>query len=375
MIITSVASMIDQFNLPNIQQLQSMGYEVTVITDFDEPGNMSKEKAHILLENLKDKGIKTYNVSMSRYPIHKKNYSAFKEIKQIISETKFDIIHCQSPVGGAIGRLAAHHSRKLGTKVIYTGHGFHFYKGAPLKNWLLYFPVEKILSYYTDRMLTINKEDYNFAKRYLNSKKTIYVPGVGIDTNKIKKIKRNSIKRAELGLEENDFVILSVGELNDNKNHQIVIKSIAKLDNSNIHYIICGKGDNKKELMNLSLKLGISDQIHILGFRTDVSELYKISNLFILPSKREGLSVALMEAMASGLPIICSNIRGNVDLIDQNLGGMLFDHSDISDLAIKINQLVINQNLRKTYGEYNVRKVEKFDLESVLRIMHSVYSY
>ncbi|MEM5568758.1 glycosyltransferase family 4 protein [Aerococcus viridans] len=373
MIITSVASMIDQFNLPNIQLLQSMGYEVTVITDFDEPGNMAKEKAQILLENLKDKSIKVYNISMSRYPFHKKNYSAFKKIKQIISETKFDIIHCQSPVGGFIGRLAAIHSRKIGTKVIYTGHGFHFYKGAPLRNWLLFYPVERFLANYTDTLITINEEDF-YRARDFNVGHLEYVRGVGIDLNKIKINKEKVYKlKHDLEITGKNFVLCSVGELNHNKNHSIVFEALNQIKNKNIKYLIIGSGELEKELMMEVKRLELENQVIFLGFRDDIYELLSLSDVFVFPSFREGLSKALMEAMAVGKPVIASNIRGNKDLINNDEGGLLFDPKNAIQLSESIMKMLNDESFRNNASAINMKKIKLCSLDNILERMSEIY--
>lgn len=264
-------------------------------------------------------GCKVYHIGCVRSPLSKSNLEAVKELKKIVSENHYDIVHCHTPVAGVCTRLACKSFRKNGLKVIYTAHGFHFYQGAPLKNWLVYYPIEKYCSRFTDVLITINQEDYALAKKKMKAKKTEYVPGVGIDVDKFRNtVVDRTAKRKELGIPENAFLLLSVGELNANKNHQIVIRALAQLNDSNIHYMIAGKGDLHDELIDLANRLGVSEQVHLLGYRKDVAELYKTADVYCLPSIREGLNVSVMEAMASGLPVICSCIRGNTDLISKD---------------------------------------------------------
>ena len=237
-----------------------------------------------------------------------------------------------------IGRLAAH---KIKTKINYTTHGFHFYKGAPLKNWLLYYPVERFLSRWTDVLVLINKEDFERAKKAFHAKRTEYLPGVGIDLKRFETNEELRIqKRAELGLKTGDIMLFSVGELNDNKNHGIVIRTIANLNHPNIHYYVCGKGDWQESYEEMIRKLGVQDRVHIMGYQEDVVSFYQAADIFVLPSKREGLSVALMEAMASGKPVICADIRGNRELIDNKKGGYIIKKNTEGEYVCALQKLL-----------------------------------
>lgn len=273
-------------------------------------------------------GCRVYPVSCTRQVACTGNLRAARELREVVRRNGYDIVHCHTPVAAACARIACRGLRKNGVKVVYTAHGFHFYKGAPLKNWLFYYPVEKVLSYWTDCLVTINKEDYRRAQKKFHAKRTEYVPGVGIDLKKfcvpdfVQDIDGTHIpymlwrkkKREEFGLVSEDFVIVSVGELNANKNHKVVIEAVARLKNKKIKYLICGKGGLEDELTGFIEKLGLEKQVFLLGFCNDIREILWMGDLFAFPSKREGLPVALMEAMASGIPCIASNIRGNRDL-------------------------------------------------------------
>ena len=184
LILASVASMIEQFNMGNIKVLQELKYEVHVATNFIDSGTITRERAEELKNKLKDLNVKYYQIDFDRNVLSTKNIQAYKQVKQLIKENKYNIIHIHSPIGGVCGRLVAKKERKNGTKVIYTAHGFHFFKGAPAKNWLIYYPVEKWLSKYTDCLITINEEDYNLAKKKFKAKNVEYVPGIGVDENK-----------------------------------------------------------------------------------------------------------------------------------------------------------------------------------------------
>ena len=261
-----------------------------------------------------------------------------------------------------------------GTKVFYTAHGFHFFKGAPLKNWLIYYPVEKFCAKYTDVLITINKEDYELAQKKIHAKKVCYVPGVGIDLEKIRSVQadRNEVRKS-MGVPEDCVLLLSIGELNVNKNHQVVVKVLAKLGNKNVHYAIAGVGDQKENLLNLAKELGVENQFHLLGYRTDALKLYHGADVYVFPSFREGLSVSMMEAMASGLPIVCSKIRGNEELVEDGKGGYLFSSSNEVALTDSLRKMIDNEILRENAGRNNTIAIEKFGLEKVLKDMRKIY--
>ena len=306
-------------------------------------------------------GCQVYQISTSRSPLKMGNLKAIKQIRKIVAENGYELVHCHTPIAAACTRLACRKLRKKnGLKVFYTAHGFHFYKGAPLKNWLLYYPVEKLCARMTDVLITINKEDYAFAQKKLRAKRVEYVPGVGIDVARFANaVVDRDAKRDEIGVPREAFLVLSVGELNPNKNHEVVIRALAQLQNKNVHYAIAGKGALQDYLLSLASELGIEEQIHLLGFRRDVAELYKVADVYAFPSFREGLSVSLTETLAAGLPIICSKIRGNVDLVDEN-GGILFDPHSVSQCleALKsiqaLDLALMQENNRNAAHKYEV---------------------
>lgn len=370
--LASVASMIDQFNMSNIEILRDQGYEVHVAANFEDGNTSSKQRIEEFKNELHNLGIPFYHVDFAR-DIKKvfKNFKAYRRIRDLILEHNYEFVHCHSPIGGVCGRLAALRTK---TKVIYTAHGFHFFKGAPLINWLLYYPIERWLARYTDVLITINKEDYVRAKNF-KAKKVEYIPGVGLDTKKFENITVNKKeKRKELGLPEDAIVLLSVGELNKNKNHETTIKGISKLGNKKLIYLICGSGPLEQYLKDLASSLDTSSQVRLLGFRTDVGEINKASDIFVFPSFREGLPVALMEAMAAGLPIVCSDIRGNRDLIEDGKGGYLVKPDDVDGFANAIQKLLEDEELRSRMGMYNKESVLRFELKRVLTLMEEIYA-
>lgn len=361
---TVVKAHIMVFHIPFLKWFKENGYETYVCAKNDYE---NKEDCVIpYCDNY-------YDLPFERSPIKLINFKTYKQLKDIIESNEFDIIHCHTPMGGALTRLAARNARRKNTTVIYTAHGFHFYKGAPIANWLLYYPVERWLSRHTDVIITINNEDYNRAKRF-KSNRVEYVPGVGIDTNKFSEVLvSRTEKRNEIGIPEDVFVILSVGELNKNKNHQVIIKALASINNKKIRYVICGQGPMDNHLKNLAKELGVEEQVKFMGFRKDISQICKVVDIFAFPSYREGLSLSLMEAMASGLPVVCSNIRGNSDLIVDEKGGYLVAPDDVNGFATYIGKLQSDDQLRSIFGKNNSMQVKKYSIENVMSDMEVVY--
>lgn len=370
--------MIDQFNMPNIRLMKELGYEVDVATNFLKGSTCSDEKIAALKQTLQEMNVRCFQIDFSRNVLNiGENIKAYKQTKKIIDENNYTLIHSHSPIGGFLSRIAARNARKRGTKMIYTAHGFHFFKGAPLMNWLIFYPIERISSRWTDVLVTITHEDYQLAQKKMYAKKVIYVPGVGIDTAVFAPSEEdaaiNVSKREELGLAMTDIVMLSVGELNKNKNHEIVIRAMAQLGCKDVHYVIAGRGVLDQHLEQLAQELGVSSQLHLLGFRTDVKELFKMADFFAHPSYREGLSVAVMEAMANGLPIICSEIRGNTDLIEDGKGGYLFKPAE-QETAYNALKNIVENSSRKVMGMHNLKKAEELDVKAVLEVMRGIYS-
>lgn len=319
-----------------------------------------------------DLGCSIFNISCTRSPFSLSNITAIKQIKKIVEEGNYDIVHCHTPIAAACTRIACRKARKKGTKVIYTAHGFHFYKGAPLINWLVFYPIEKLCAHFTDILVTINKEDYNFALKKIKAKRVEYVPGVGIDVQKFANCEVDALaKKQELGVPNDAFLLLSVGELNENKNHQSVIRALAKIENKNPHYIIAGEGGLKDNLISLTEELGVKDRVHLVGQRDDVAELYKVADVYIHPSYREGLPVAVVEALAAGTPIICTNIRGNTDVVKDGINGVLVKPNAVDEIKKAINKLMTDKG---EIGKTNSVDAECFSVSSVNEKMYNIYS-
>lgn len=375
LIYASVASMIMQFNMENIRLLLKNGYEVDVACNMEYGSTVSSNQISEMKKQLKDLGVNVYHIQIPRKISAVSDIiNSFKSTKQLINERNYSLIHCHSPIGGIICRLGNRFSADYGnSKMIYTAHGFHFYKGAPLKNWLLYYSAEKLCAHFTDVLITINNEDYELANHMLKAKEVRYISGVGIDTKRFSDCNINRAeKRMELGISEDAVLLASVGELNKNKNHEVVIKALARLNNPKIHYIIAGKGELDEYLNKLIKSLWLEKNVHLLGYRSDIAELYKVADIYCHPSIREGLPVAVIEAMAAGLPIICSDIRGNRDLVDDH-NGILLKSIDEESFASSVKELINDKDKLSTYSECSIKKANLYDKSKISDIMKEIY--
>lgn len=302
------------------------------------------------------------------------NWRAYKNLCKYIKENpQIEIIHCNTPIGGVIGRLAG---RKFKKKVIYTAHGFHFYKGAPLINRTLFKWIEQYLAHYTDCLITINKEDFQAAQHFKLKKdgKVWYVPGVGIDLKGFEELVDRSPIRRRLGISEEAVICISIGDLNNNKNTITQIKAIQKIENDNIYLLICGIGPNHDTLLDYINSHNLGNKIKLLGFRKDIKDLLGASDIFIMSSKREGLPRSTMEAMAVGLPCIVSKIRGNADLIENHKGGYLIDPLNIQGFAQAIEEISKNKTLQVEMGKFNKGRVDSFAIHKVHKELESIFS-
>lgn len=360
----TVDSHIKHFHLPYLKYFKDNGYEVHVATNGDEKISYCDIK---------------HKISFERSPFKLNNLKAIRQLRKIINEEKYEIIHTHTPMGAVVTRLAALNARKKGTRVIYTAHGFHFYKGASKMNWLLFYPVEKILSKYTDTLITINKEDYELAKsKFKKCKQVEFVPGVGINEEKfdlkVTQKEKNEFRK-ELGLSKNDFVLIYPAELSKRKRQIWLIDSVKDLliKNKDIHLLLPGKDSLNNQIHNLVNELGLEKQIHVMGYRTDIPKLMMISDIAVSSARQEGLPVNIMEAMYVGLPIIASDCRGNRDLVKNNKNGYLIDLEDSKNFCSKVEKLYKDKSKYNTFREFNKKEVEQYKLEQIMEKMVRIY--
>ena len=353
---------LNRFWNSSINAAQELGYE------FHLACNMGEAEHPYWDRECKEFQVITHQIDFNRNPLNMQNIRAAKQLIELLNEETFDIVHCNTPVGGLVGRICAY---KVGVpKIIYQAHGFHFWKGAHLRNWIIYYPVEKWLARMTDVLITINKEDYEVANHF-KAKKVVFVPGIGVNTNLFyRRTGKNEKLREKLQIPSTAEVLLSVGELIKRKNHRIVIEALPNLRNT--WYIVCGQGPLYDEYKDLANKLGINDRVVLTGYKTDLEGYYNMADIFVLPSYQEGLSVALMEAMSSELPCVVSDIRGNKELIEDN--EWRFDPYNVEALKSVLLKAINNENWRKQQGKNNRKKIDDYRIEIVIEALKEIYS-
>lgn len=372
LIITTIGGFLPQFEMNDVKILMDQGYEVHYASDFSNP------VYELDTELLKKMGIRLHPIAIRKSPLQfRHNLHALREIMTIVRKEKINVIHCHNPIGGVLGRLGAVAPEGLPKPyVIYTAHGFHFYDGAPFLNWLLFFPAELLLAGRTDTIITINREDNARARRYMSGRlKAIYrIPGVGVKTGRFAPdLNVRQRVRKSLGIKEGTFYILSVGELNHNKNHEVIIRAIASLKDPDICYGICGKGYRLEYLEQLAKEKGIEHQVKFFGFRNDIPEMLQGADCFAFPSKREGLGIAALEAMAAGLPMISSDCRGTREYMEDNVTGYVCRSGTVSEYAGLIRKMKENPLERKGMSGACRKAAESFNLDKTDKIMREIY--
>ena len=367
LLITSTDLMMVQFLVPHVRNLAEYGFEVEIACS--DVSGCSAE----IRESLGNSVKAVYTVSLDRSPVAVRNIKGARELEKIIDRGDYDLIWTNEPVMGAVTRIAARKARKRGIRVIYMVHGFHFYKGAPIKNWLLFYPIERQLAHLTDCIVTLNREDYIRAGRF-PVKGVYYIHGIGADTDRLQRETISQNIRKKLQIPENAFLILSVGELNRNKNHKAIIKALSLLHDTNIYYVICGSGRNLKKLQEAAEKCGIAANIRLVNYRRDIINFYDQADLFILPSHREGMPVALLEAMYCGVPAVASDIRGVRDVMKSGVTGLMCSPDDSRAFAAAIKKLKNDAALRKEYGRNSRRAVKPYMLSEVKDAVMDIFT-
>lgn len=387
LLVTTVSGFIPQFEMNNVKTLQEMGYEVHYATNYHTPSYGKDNR------RLDGTGIVRHQIDFVRSPFKVANISIYRQLCKLMRQEHFDLVHCHTPMGAVMARLAAHATHTA--PIVYTAHGFHFYQGASIISWLFYYPMERFLSHYTDQLICINQEDYRRASKSFYAQYTDYVPGVGINLERIlpHDKERAKTKKMLLGLPMDKTILISSGELIKRKNHETAIRAIANLkkkaqtvssDPLNIQYVICGHGKLENYLKNLTQELGVSDVVTFLGYREDMIELYQIADIFLFPSYQEGLPMALLEAMANGLPVICSDIRGSRDLMDEWLsetnslefcrGGIMVKRADdIDGYSLAISHMLSAPQKLQEMGAANTDKSVAFSSHTVTASVKEIY--
>lgn len=353
------------FHFPYLKWLINEGYEVHAACE--NRANVDLSFCH-----------QVHYFPFKRNPLHPKNIQAYRDLRKLIEKNQYHLIHCHTPTVSVLTRLAAIHTRIKGTKVLYTAHGYHFYKGAPLKMWLVFYPIEKLLSYVTDGIILINKEDYQLTQQKFNTTKAFYIKGIGIDSDRFKQksLDEKEIIREGLGIKKQDFVLLYIAEFIDRKNHEFLLRSIADLIPSvpNLKVLLAGKGVLLDSMKKLAFDLEINNNVKFLGWRDDAHLLAAIADIGISTSKQEGLGLGLAEEMLCGVPIIASQDRGHREMVAHGVNGYLFDQGNQEEFIKHIVELESNESKRLEMGSEAYQKAQEFLIENSLNSMAEIYN-
>lgn len=367
--VATVRSHIGQFHMPFIRELKARGVEVHAAFK-----DNSADKPGLDLSAID----KTFEVPFERQPLRPNNIKAYRELKKIIDGNGYDAVHCHTPMGAVITRLAAKSARKKGTKVIYTAHGFHFFKGASIKNWMLFYPVEKYLSKYTDCLITINSEDCELAhKKKFRAGKIYKVHGVGVELDKFKAVDADEKVRlrAEYGYDGDTFIMIYPADLSVRKNQPMLFDALQKIaeKNKNVKLLLPGQPIRLEEYKRMVSERGIADNVEFLGYRRDINNLVGLSDLSVASSFQEGLPINIIEAMAMGNAIVATDVRGNNDAVEDGVNGYLVPVGDSDLMAEKILELMNDREKLRTFGENGLDMVKDFSTENVNCEMLTIY--
>lgn len=347
--------------------LLEMGHEVHIAANFKDD-----------IDNFDDQNVTKHQIDFIRNPFSIENIKAMRQLEKLLHDNYYDIIHCQSPSGGAITRLAARKTKKKGSKILYTAHGLHFFQGAPKINWIIYYHIEKWLGYFTDCIITINSEDYNTSIKKLSIKDVRYIHGVGIDLNRFllqTKDKKEELRR-EYGYGNDDFILIYAGELSYRKHQDLIIDAVSKIRNEipNLKLLLAGSGNLMSHYKQQVADLQIESNVEFLGYRKDVMNLMMLSDMAVSASRQEGLPVNVMEAMATGLPLVVTECRGNKDLVLNNYNGLVVDLNSADDFANAILQIYNSDQLRQEFKKRNCDIIKTYSIEKVKEEMKEIYS-
>jgi len=354
------------FHIPYMKYFQGKGYEVHVAT------KLGKRKGE-----LEQYGIICHDVNFSRLGSPLASLKSLRQLIKLMKRNQFSLIHVHTPIASFLGRLAAKISNIK--PVLYTAHGFHFYKGAPWYWWAGIYPIEYLAARWTDGLIVVNHEDYiNAQKMGLKPTKNLFlVQGVGVDLKQIvdRSLSKNNIKD-KLGLDDKDIIISCIAEFTPNKNQMFLLEAWEKIaqEFNNIYLLFIGEGDRLNNLKKY-VKQNSLPRVYFLGYRNDVAKILLKSDIAILVSKREGFPRSIMEAMALGKPIVATNIRGSRELVENGKNGFLVELGDTDGLISSMKKLIIDDKLRANMGKVSLEKIKNYSLEKILIRMSFIYDY
>jgi glycosyltransferase involved in cell wall biosynthesis len=354
------------FHLPYIHYFIEQGYEVWATANDDRNNR----------KMLTDLGVKCIDTSFSRNSLSIKNFKAYKEMKEIFKKEKFELVHVHTPIAAVLTRYAFKYADY--GKIIYTAHGFHFFKGAPLKNWMLYYTMEKLAIDKTDYLITINKEDYDRSlKMGFDKDKVSFVHGVGVEDKTIELTEYQKMElKQKLRIESQSQIISYVAELNINKNHEFLLRNWKEIKEKNplSTLLIIGFGKNEEKLKIYVKEKGLRD-VFFLGYREDVASILQITDIICLLSFREGLPKSIMEGMMYETPAIVSDTRGLKDLVEDGVSGKVVKLNNDEELKNAFNIMLQDTDVYNNMKKAAYSRVNKYKTCNVINEYKAIYSH
>ncbi|RYU61830.1 glycosyltransferase family 4 protein [Aliivibrio finisterrensis] len=366
--VTTVANTLNAFLLPFAKAFKQQGWQVDAAAS-----NI------VQFENIVAEHDNCFDIQFCRNPLKiKQLFKSLKQIRKLLEIQQYDVVHVHTPIAAFLTRIAVIGIKK--TKIFYTAHGFHYINTNPVWKNILFYLAEKLAGFKTDHLFVINQDDYQFAKQkqIVPEQAITFIHGIGVNPDGYRFSARDrQIIRAELKLSDNTFMLLQVAELNDNKNHQVVLQALALFKqqnpNSDIRYVIVGEGRSQEYLVRQVNLLNLSSSVIFLGQRSDVPALLSACDALSLSSKREGLPRCMLEAMCMQKPIMASNIRGCNDLLSSG-AGILVDHNELQQWAKAIQQLYRDPELRHRMGLVGFQLIEqKYQQDKIVDAVLNVY--
>ncbi|EOP66394.1 MULTISPECIES: glycosyltransferase family 4 protein [Bacillus cereus group] len=366
LIVTTVSSTVSAFLMPSIDLLISKGYKVEVAT------NIQNEH---FVKKLEDNRVVVHHIPFNRSIKSLENIKAYLKMKKLFKKREYSFVHTHTPIASFLTRLASRY------RVIYTAHGFHFNEhGSNISN-LLYKTVEKIGAKKTNRLIVINKDDYEASKQIICPEKVRFIKGVGVDTKEyslevIDRMTQMEFKK-ELGISGDKKIITHIAEFNDNKRQIDIIyaaKKLREVYGNNFVILLIGRGPNGNYICNKIRELNVEHNVQYLGYRKDINKILSITDVGLLVSLREGLPRSVMEMMTMKVPVVVTNIRGNRDLIQDGYNGFLVDVRAPDQIANKCCEILTNKELAKKFGANSYKRiVEEYSLQRILEELGQVY--
>lgn len=369
LIVTTIPETLSAFLLPFAHHLRSLGWRVDGMA-CGITANIECVKAFNCV----------WDVEWSRHPLEPQNLlMAPKIIREVVAWGQYDIVHVHTPVAAFVTRYALKDRRQKKPQVIYTAHGFHFYRGGKLLKNTAFLALEKLAGGWTNYLVTLNKEDEEAAQRYqlVPPDRIRYMPGIGVN---LSEYSRDAISdadvhrvRQELGLNADMPMLLCVAEFIGRKRHADVLKALARLGRSHVCLAFAGTGPLLKQMQRLAFSLGVQHQVRFLGFRRDIPALMRTATATILVSSQEGLPRSVMESLGLQTPVIGTEIRGTQELLAGGCG-LLVKVGDVEGLTAAIAWLLDHPEAAQIMGQRGLERMAEFDLQNVLRLHESLYA-